>query len=504
MPISAFQKSLIFGVVLVFIFSSSFLVLWSLVGSQPLGHDEAVYLTEARSWIENAPADEFGIYRPIGMPGFAWFILQLTDSEKDVRMFGVFFSAITLVFLFLLFQRTASLWVALATVLLVGTSPLFLREAPNFLNDIPSAGMLFAALWLLWRYYKTAGQSKAIYIAAPFTALAFYLRYGAAASLGVIGIMSALILFPKFVNKEGSAFPPLGKTIAFFILLMLPHLIQAFQVYGNPTGILTKSASAAGREYLGQGLIDFIQWLPYTLAGPLVGAAAITGVIVTFVILFRKNLRQNHEGLLWLGAIGIGVFFLTGLLIHAEPRYVFFPVALLSGVGISGIYMLLEHKPKILHAGFMALIMLTTLPFAAIHYQQTDTFFRAKEQDRLRNVYVQASEIIHNDSIQEKSGCAVWAITTYRPAVSWYSECNTLKVADPQTFRKQLPSHQTKTMYSIVRTTSRDPQITPENAENFGVSLTEIFRGAGEDVIVYRINYQKPGVPQYIPNQAGD
>ena len=509
MPISAFQKSLIFGVVLVFLFSSSFLVLWSLIGSHSFGWDESVYLTKARSWIEGTPADQFGVYRPIGMASFGWLMLQFGESEQGVRMFGAIFGAVTLVFLFLLFRGVANIWVGLAVTVVTGTSLLFLREAPQFFNDVASSGVLFGVLWLVWKYYKSAGYSKAIYIAAPLAALVFYIRYGVVLAFGVIGIVTVAVLLQKFANKENSIFTPLGKTIGIFGILILPHFIHSFLATDNVLGILKSGGGAAGRQYLGEGLLHYAQWLPYTLAGPVVGGTALAGILITIVILARKNLRQRYEGLLWLGAIGIGTLFVTGLLIHAEPRYIFFSVCLLSGVGIAGIYMLLNDKPKILHTGFALLILLVALPFGAIHYQQAYAIVQNKKADVHWEEYVHAYRNIQDDA-SEPGGCAVWA-ADFRPQVSWYTKCSVFSVTDRTNTQKQLNDGSQKNYYSIVLTKSQNNQIKPETAEQYGVLLQEIYRseensshlGRGQ-IIVYRINYQKPGVPQYIPNQAGD
>jgi len=85
------------------VFCGTLFILGSLVGSQPIGHDEAVYLTKARSWMEGTPADEFEIYRPIGMAWFGWLFLHFGDSEIMMRSFGVIFGAISTLFIYLFF-----------------------------------------------------------------------------------------------------------------------------------------------------------------------------------------------------------------------------------------------------------------------------------------------------------------------------------------------------------------------------------------------------------------
>ena len=89
----------------VILFFGVFAIIFSLIGSQALVHDEAVYLTKARAWTEGTPANEFKIYRPIGMAWFGVILLQFGDSEQVARIFGAFFGSLTIVFIYLLFNR---------------------------------------------------------------------------------------------------------------------------------------------------------------------------------------------------------------------------------------------------------------------------------------------------------------------------------------------------------------------------------------------------------------
>src|SRR3989344_312223 len=500
-----YPKKILFALVLVFIFCSSFAALWSLVGSHTLGWDEAVYLTKARSWAEGTPADEFRPYRPIAMPAFGWIFLHFGDTEEILRLFGALFGAVTLVFLFLLFRSITNSWVALSIVYSVGTSSLFLQQAPQFLNDIPSSGLLFGILWLIWKYYKTAGESKSILLAAPLAALAFYLRYGVVLSLGFIGIVSLLLLLRKFAGKGDTNFSVLAKTFAVFAAFMLPHGIHSFIVEGSVLGILRSGSTAGGREYLGEGLLDYIQWLPSALAGPLVGASTILGIAVTLAIIFRRNLRQNYEGLLWLRSTGVFNFFFTGLLVHAEARYVFFPVALLSGVGIAGVYFLLK-KVRLQVVG-IGLFALATLLFGVFNYQEAATIVKEKETDISRNEYRETYKaILQNKPKEEK--CVVWSID-YLPQISWYTQCNTLRIAETKNI-VVFPNDPLVTPkgahYNVVFAKSENGQIQPDNAERYGAFLTQIHRsrefplfiGRGQ-ATVYRMQPKKSPVRQITP-----
>ena len=475
------------------VFCGTLFILGSLVGSQPIGHDEAVYLTKARSWMEGTPADEFEIYRPIGMAWFGWLFLHFGDSEIMMRSFGVIFGAISTLFIYLFFRRISNLPIAVSITGIVITSTLFLKEAPLFQNDIPSSGLLFGVLWLVYIYYKTASKSKSIYFAGPLAALAFYLRYGVASSFGIIAVLSILILGHRLIKKKDANYLNLVITVIISVLLFAPHFIQSFIVERKIFGILSRAGEAAHRAYLGEGLVNYIKWLPNEIGGWFLGITAIIGIVATIVIVFRKKLRQNYVGMLWIGSIGLSNFIITGLLVHAESRYVFFPVVLLSGVGIASIYYMISHWSKISANLLVGVFLLSIIYSGIISYNETNSFFRTKEADPYGVAYIEISEAIRKDSATE-NGCAIWAITTNRPKISWYSKCNTLQIRDMDLFEKDFYINFRKAHYSIVRDTlKKEKQIDQKEAENFGVNLTEIFgtknlsKIYGGNFIVYRI-----------------
>ncbi len=328
--------------IIILIFSSTFFVLMKIERMQPLVHDEAVYLSKARSWIEDTPANEFRIYRPIGMAWLGWIFLQFSDSEKFLRIFGVLFSSITLVFVYLLFEKIANRLVGFFVSVTVFSSTLFLQNAPQFLNDIPSTGFLIGSMWVILDWYKTDGKSNLIYLFAPFSAFAFYLRYGVATSLIIIIAMSILIFGLKFIKNENASYERIFDTVLLTLLLFLPHFIESFFVTNNFLGILMRAGNAAGREYLGEGLVDYIRWMPNEIGGWLFGYVSIIGIIITIIFIFSKKIREKNIELFWIGFIALSNFIFTGLLVHAEPRYIFFPLVLFVGVSIVSIFSVIK------------------------------------------------------------------------------------------------------------------------------------------------------------------
>jgi hypothetical protein len=513
--INTYKRKKIFLMVLIkhalpsiFIFGITIFILSSLTSSYPFGHDESVYLTKARSWIEGTPSDEFEIYRPIGMVGMGWFFLHFNESEQAVRTFGVIFGALTIFFIFLFFKQVFNNWIAIATVATIVTSSLFLHEIPHFLNDIPSSGILIGVLLMIWIYYESSGKSKSVYFIGPLAALAFYLRYGVASALGIISVLSIFILGPEFI-KKCVGYSKLKKSLALFFFLFAPHFVQSLIAEKSILGILTRAGKAAHRAYLGEGLVDYIKWLPNEIGGWVLGITAILGIIATIVIVLKKKLRQNHLNLFWIGSIGLLNFIITGLLAHAEARYVFFPMVILSGTGIASLYYLIRSSSKILADSLTVIFLLGILYYGLNGYYETDSFFKSKEFDPYAAAYVKVAKTIQNDSKNNENGCVIWALTSNRPRMSWYSKCNTSKVTDPIAFEKKFRIYLRKNQYSVVRSKLKENdtgeyQLDQNNAEKFGVILTEVFRTKnlsklyGGDLIVYRIKRKNSEEENYL------
>lgn len=474
----------------IFIFVAVFFILFSIGRSEPLVHDEAVYLTKARLWQEGTPADEFRIYRPIGMPVFGRVFLQFSKSEDDVRIFGVFFGALSAVFLYLLFEKISGRAVGIITTAIVVSSSLFLQNAPQFLNDIPSSGLLLGSLLVIWNWYETKGKSNSIYLFAPFSALAFYLRYGVSSALVVLALVSFCFLVKSSVEKDkGLTYGKLLDTLVLSFMLFAPHFIESFIETNNIFGILSRSGDAAGRKYLGEGLLDYIKWLPNEIGGWLLGVSSIIGVASIIFLLFNKNLRTKYLSLSWLGAVGLLSFVLTGTLVHAEPRYIFFPVAIFVGTGVSVIFLLFSRM-KVWKFFLFVFYAICVIFFGYANYKESILLFQDKTFGSFRTSYVVASTAIDKD-IEKGNGCAIWS-SEYRPELSWYSKCRTLRIVDRETFKKDFLINFRRSHYSVVLSNLNERQINEDTAKEWGISLKEIFRTKASEtagyIIVYRID----------------
>ena len=478
-------------IVLILFVAISGTLLYSLVGSHSLVHDEAVYLTEARSWMAGTPASEFRIYRPIGMPVLGWMALHFDDSERNVRLVGVFFGILTISFIFLLFRSVFGVWVGVAVASVMMTSSLFLRNAPEFLNDIPSTGLIFGALWLFWTHYKTGGKSNSIYFVPVLIASSFYLRYGIVLVLIIIAAVTLFFLSARFYHQERRSYKRLTIASILLILFLIPHFIQSLSSGNGLFGILSRGGEAAGREYLGQGLVNYIKWMPNEIGGWVLGISAILGVfIVLYTVVLTKVGNEKNLGIAWLGSIGLLHFILTGFLVHAESRYVSLSMTLLAGIGIAGLYSIIASLSPVISKLYIACIISICVYFGISNYQIVNHAFDLREANVSRNVYMEASEVIAHDNSSNME-CIVWS-NSFRPQISWYSGCYTLDVNDVATFNRDYLIHLRRDHYSVVLTKASGPNIDAERASEYGVKLSEIFRkdvsaaSLGE-LVVYKI-----------------
>ena len=464
------------------------LSLTSLVGSHILGHDESVYATKARSWIDGTSADQFEIYRPIAMPVAGWIMLQFSDSEKTLRYVGVIFGTFLPLCVYLLFRRTFNFLIAIAAVMVLVTSPLFLRQAPLLLNDIPSTALLALVVFLLYVHYESGGRGRSIYAVAPLAALAFYIRYAAITPLAVTAASTHLLLFQQFLKKPGVEFKKLGLTLLATFALFVPHFIYSVMATGSLFGVLSRAGRAANRAYVGDGLLQYILWLPDELGGWAIGLSAMAGGLITLFFWMNKRYRAGYRTLAWIGTIGLVTFLVTGLLTHAEPRYILFPLVLLSGVGIAGLYYIIASRSQIVADIVMLAIIAAVSIQGYMDYRATYAFFRAEETARHNVEFLRALDVVRKEN--PGGACMIWTAIS-RPRVSWYTRCSVSGLGnDPAKFVEEFAQHTGEPNYSIVYTLSRSPQISLDSAGEFGLTLSELFRAydlPNGDLIVYRI-----------------
>lgn len=391
-----------------------------ILSNGPLGHDEAVYAVKARSWLEGTPATGFGLYRPVGMPAIGWVVLHVSDSEVAFRLVGVVAAVATLGGMWGVGRRLFSPGAALLAIAVLGSASSWLRRVPEFLNDIITSGLLLWIMYVIWRHFEDPEQPRwRIVMAAPLAAGAFYLRYGIVSSLLVVAVVAGILWRKQLV----ASWRYLAATAAMLVALVLPHVAHAVVETGSALGILSSASDAAGREYIGEGLVEYLRWFRTDLAGPIAGVMMIAACIAVGVVIVRpvigSTLARADRAVVYFGASGLTMMVVTGMVVHAEHRYVFSTVMLLLLVGGHLAAGVVTHLAGRIRSVLVGVAMIACVMVLVPNASRMDDHL-----DRLatsREVLVDASASIDPGPFGE---CV--AVSTYVPHITWYAQCATV------------------------------------------------------------------------------
>jgi hypothetical protein len=280
-------------------------------------------------------------------------------------------------------------------------------------------------------------------------------------------------LLPKYLQVREARFSRIGQTILFGALLLAPHFLYSLSTTKSLFGILQLAGKAAHRVYLGEGLVHYLQLLPKGIGGWPLGITAILGICI-LILLILSPMREKYLGLTWTGCIGFTALFLTGLLVHAEPRYVILPMTLLSGTGIGGTFYLLGRYSRSIAALFLGTIYMACAWFGVLHYRELNAVFVTESTSSFNNAYREALLAIRANT--GDSPCAVWSGLN-KPRASWYARCITERDSSKETVTIETASHPEMTFYSVTSTRyADDTELSEDLMSSYGLFMTEIFR----------------------------
>ncbi len=536
-------RSIVVGFLVSVIAIGMFVVVWGLDTSQTLDWDESVYALKARGWVQGTPDESFYVYRPIGLPAVSLAIAQVASwfgldvfSPDTLRLFGVFFASSAAVFLFLLVSRMTNIWIGMTTTAVIGGSTLFLRNAPLLQNDVASTGLLLGVMWCIWSHYLSNGRNYAIYGAVILAIIAFYVRYGVALHLFVIGICTlALFLLRVYgrsnlrqVSQESNDvhkistkgafavkkkraqieefyFNPTLKACMIFGVLLLPHIIQSLLIFNrNPFGILLYAGDAANREFFGEGLLDYIAWLPVQQSGPFVGALALIGIFcILTIFFFQPDLRhvvrrKELGGMFWVVSIGLVSLVFIGLIAHAEERYIIFPLALFVFAGIWSVSLLVRFFIPRLHRVSIGILFLFSMYVGSQNITITNALYDVQTDYRLPIVAAGSAIKAH----AQGEDCFVWSAE--EPQTSWHSGCRAFTY-DEQNIIEYLNIYRNKRKYITVynETDKQQPDIEALTQRGVVFYPVEIPDAADDRAEVYQIFYGGDGGDRLRSEQQG-
>lgn len=389
------------------------------IGGGGFGHDESAYALKGRAWVQGTPETGWEIHRGWIQSVIAAAILPFTSSQLVMRLVSAGLTVGTVAAVWWLGRTVRSNRVGLVGAAVFATGPSVLRRGAEFLTDLPSTGLLLVVTALLWSWLtERVPRDSTLMWAVVVATVAFYWRYQAILSLGLLVVGAAVVFGRRLKENRRSVV----RAAIVGMVLLAPHVVYAIAETGRPWGILTWTGDVAGRAYLGEGLVDYASALPDQLAGQIGALALVAALVWLGWRLVRAAARGGMEATdrvaVFLAIPALGHIGALGLISHGEPRFVFYPVALLLVMAALAADDLRRRVPaEWFRVGAVGLTVAVVALFG-LNATRTD-----------RNAEARAASI----AILEEAAATVLArsdgpcgiVTTYAPQLTWFSGCPT-------------------------------------------------------------------------------
>ena len=300
----------------------------------------------------------------------------------------------------------------------------FLRRATEFLNDVIAAGLMLAAMTVIWLHFERFPTRWWLVAAAPLGVGAYYMRYGSALGLVIIASVSAVIWWRHLL----SSWRQIGVTAVVTAVLLVPHFIQSKALTGTLLGVFESARTSVGGG--GGGLADYIRWLPARLAGPVGTALLAMGVVYAIVIVLaamrgRSDLASEARTVGFTTATALILAVALGAFTHGEPRFLYLPLMLVLLTGaraITLVWGMLRRSPRMVIGVAAGLVFALGFAAGTLHMGRgiaaiTDS----------REVLVRAANAARVDA----AGRACEVRSSYIPQITWYAECSTHGFTSP-------------------------------------------------------------------------
>ena len=395
-----------------------------------LSYDEAMYASKARSLVSDIPAAWWPVHRPPGLAVLGILAAPAGFSDASVRVVTLVLGLINLA---LVWALARSMWgsaaglIALAAAL---ASRVVLQELPRFHNDLVSTAALVLLMLLLWsQFERRAAPNRLLLAAGPVAAIAFYMRYGSALPIAVIGAIAILLWGRQMVAHARLV----GATAGIAAFLALPHVLYSVDATGSPAGILSAASAAANTSTPFVATREYLRWIPTSIGAPLAWLVGIIGVVHA-VLLSVEWLRRRAMPILlrrhiWTLGTAAASGLLIGIASHAEPRYQLFPLmlGLVAGAGAIGSAIeWIDHESRL---GPRASLLARTGLTVVIVVLALPAVLEARVDPASREVaprwWAETGALIAADA-----GGPCRVITSVPPLVGWYAGCETELLAD--------------------------------------------------------------------------
>lgn len=379
-----------------------------------LGHDESAYALKARHWVDGTPETGWGLHRGVAMSGYGYLVLGSGGGDGALRMLGLIAITGLAAAAWVLGAQIGGRGVGPLSAIAVLSSPALLRRSTEYLSDVPSSALLVACMIIVWREFgRRETPSFRLLWVLPFAWAAFYIRYQSVLSFALIAIAVVVL----FWDEVRLGWRPIVITGVAGLAGLIPHFVFANSESGSPLGILLFTADVAGREFLGQGLVDYSLLMGWPLAAFIGPLAA--GFVVWWLVKGWSDHAQRTKGL-FLMIPALGQVLALGILSHGEARFIFFPLTLTLIGGIIGVFFVsASWRPLLARAvkAGLAVLLLGSLAMAAGYVRgAVDSRVLGTEPIELAAV-----------EVRERTGDATCGVmTSYLPQITYYSACYTV------------------------------------------------------------------------------
>lgn len=373
-------------------------IVW--LGGSPLGHDEAQYVLDARDWLAGAEPRWF--YLSSGMRYVTAVGLQLGGGEVALRfptfVLGIAFVLTAAALAWRIYGPMTAAWVigVLAGLRCV------MQLSAELLSDLPATAFLLAGTLVLADEIlrRDDGPRWRVIGAAPLFAAALYLRYASCVPIAIVGVAVAALGWRRIARAPA----PVAATVAAFALMLVPHFLSAMRDTGSPLGILLASKGVPGQTWIAEGLATYLTSNPFRYYGVLAPPILLAGLAAPALMRDRPTL------LLW--SAGVGDIVALGLISHAQPRYIFFGIALLAILGVEVLRRAIAERRIAAIVAGVAVALATVL---VMRQQLHRADYRAETTTDTRR----AAEVIRADA----AGARCYVIGDQYTQLEHYSGC---------------------------------------------------------------------------------
>lgn len=378
-----------------------------------LGHDESAYALKALHWLEGTPETGWGIHRGIAMSGYGYLVLGAGGSEVGLRLLGLAGLMLLAAATWVLGSHVGGRWVGPVSAVALVSSPAILRRSTEFLSDVPSAALLVACMIVIWvEFSERKIPTYRLLWLLPFAWMAFYIRYQSLLSFVLISVTMAILFWKKVVK----GWRPVVLTAVLGFVGLIPHFLFAISRTGSPLGIIFYTAEVAGRQYYGEGLVDYFMLMGWPLAA-FIGPVAVGFFVWWLVSGWRSGTERMRS--LFLAVPAVGQVLILGISSHGEARFIFFPLSLILIGGITGLgYVMRRWRPGATRAATVGLIVLLVGSFA-----ESAADVRRSVADR--SLGTETVELASAEIRAMSHGHTCGVMTSYLPQITYYSECFT-------------------------------------------------------------------------------